>query len=365
MIPIQRLSLVLLAALAGCTTSRPADAPPSPIPGAKPVDHLIRPGEKHFAHLWQLTFGGENAEAYFSPDGTQLVYQRRGVDEDCDSIWVTPETRGEHRRISNGKGATTCSYFLPSGREIVYASTHAASPDCPPKPDFSEGYVWAIHPTFDIYAQDLVGGEPRLLIGGHGYDAEATVSPRGDRLVFTSTRSGDLELWTSDIEGGDIRQVTDAIGYDGGAFFSHDGEWLVFRTTAWTPGQEEAEQATYLELLRQWKIRPHSMEIHVVRPDGSDRRQVTRLGGANWAPYFFPDDQRILFSTNHHAQDDGPMNFDLFAIGVDGTGLERITHDESFDSFPMFSPDGRHLVFASNRGGSRPGETNLFLARWR
>lgn len=341
------------------------DSPAPPIPGAQRVDHLILPGEERFAELWQLTFSGENAEAYFSPDGKRLVYQRRAMDEVCDAIWVTPEAAGEHRRVSSGKGATTCAYFLPDGARVLYASTHAASPECPPKPDRSEGYVWAIYPSYDIYVQDLVGGEPRRILGGEGYDAEATVSPKGDRLVFTSTRSGDLELWTANLEGSELFQVTDSVGYDGGAFFSHDGEWLVFRSTAWTEGQEEAEQAAYRELLGRWKVRPSRMEIHVVRTDGSERRQVTRLGGANWAPYFFPDDSRILFASNHHTLASGGRRFNLFAVDADGQNLEQVTFEETFDSFPMFSPDGRWLVFGSNRGGKAQGETNLFLARWR
>lgn len=336
-----------------------------PFAGAVRVDHLILPGETRFEELWQLTFSGENAEAYFSPDGKRLVYQRRSMDEVCDAIWVTPEGAGEHRRVSSGQGATTCAYFLPDGKRVLYASTHAASPDCPPKPDRSEGYVWALYPTYDIYVQDLAGGAPRRILGGEGYDAEATVSPKGGRLVFTSTRSGDLELWTANLEGGELFQVTDAVGYDGGAFFSHDGERLVFRSTAWTEGQEDAEQAAYRDLLGRWKVRPSRMEIHVVRTDGSERKQVTRLGGANWAPYFFPDDSRILFASNHHTLASGGRRFNLFAVDVDGGNLEQVTFEETFDSFPMFSPDGRWLVFGSNRGGKVQGETNLFLARWR
>jgi len=226
------------------------------------------------------------------------------------------------------------------------------------------GYTWAIYPEYDIYVQELASGEARPLVTGPGYDAEATVSPRGDRIVFTSTRSGDIELWTCDLEGGDLRQVTDEVGYDGGAFFSHDGEWLVFRTTAFDEADPEGDRSRYRELLTNDLIRPHSMEIMVVRPDGTERRQVTQLGQANWAPYFFPDDQRILFCSNHHSTGGGRMNFDLFAIDLDGGDLERVTFDEDFDSFPMFSPDGRYLAFASNRGGAKTGDTNLFIAEW-
>ena len=161
-------------------------------------------------------------------------------------------------------------------------------------------------------------------------------------------------------------QVTDELGYDGGAFYSHSGEWLVFRSTAFTPGLEEQEKATYRELLANWKVKPGKMEIMIVRPDGTERTQVTNLGGANFAPYFFPDDSRIMFSTNHHDLDnEGMLNFDLFAVNPDGEELERITTYEGFDCFPMFSPNGRYLAFSSNRGNSNPGETNIFIAEWR
>jgi hypothetical protein len=337
----------------------------SPIPGAQRADHLIQPGEEHFAHLWKLTAGGENAEGYFSFDGDRLVLQRKPPGAGCDRIFVTHRHTGELLPVSSGRGATTCAYFLPGDRSVIFASTQRHVDDCPPPLDFSQGYVWAVHPEYDLWVHDLATGEERSLTEEWGYDAEATVSPRGDRIVFTSTRSGDLELWTCDLDGSNPVQVTDAIGYDGGAFFSHDGKRLVFRSTQFTPGKEAEEQATYRALLADWKVRPQAMEIMLIDADGSNRTQLTHLGGASFAPYFFPDDRRVIFSTNHHAGGGGAGNFDLFAIGVDGEGLERITTYDGFDSFPMFAPDGAHLVFASNRGGEVPGETNLFVAQWR
>lgn len=337
----------------------------SPIAGARPCDDLISPGEKHFAHLFQLTSGIENAaEAYWNGASNRLTMQVTTAPGSCDQIFVT-SARGTLERISNGRGLTTCSYFLPGDQSVLYASTHAFQLDCPAKPDPSQGYTWRVHPEFDIYVHDLATGREQALTSEWGYDAEATVSPKGDRIVFTSSRSGDLELWTCDIDGGHLKQVTDAAGYDGGAFFSHSGEELVFRSTTFTPGKETEEIAAYRTLLKSWLVRPTRMEIMLTKSDGTGRRPLTHLGKANWAPYFFPDDSRVIFATNHHNDKPGMPNFDLFAIDVDGRNLEPITTYAEFDSFPMFSPDGRFLVFASNRGGTRQGETNLFLAEWR
>jgi len=358
------IGALLLGACAS-TSDGPSDAPPvCPIPGAVPADELIRPGETHFKHLWRLTFDGENAEAYWNPAGDRLCFQRRWDGVDCDRIFVTSPDGSEPRQISDGRGATTCSYFLPDGRHVLYGSTGAAHEDCPPKPDHSMGYVWPFYPEYEINVQDLETGEEQLLVSGPGYDAEATVSPTGDRIVFTSTRSGDIELWTCAIDGSDLKQATNELGYDGGAFFSHDGEWLVFRTTEFSEEDPEGDRQRYRDLLASHMVRPHSMEVYVIRADGTGRRQVTDLGRANWAPYFFPDDSRIIFCSSHTWTGEGPMNFDLWAIGVDGENLERITYEESFDSFPMFSPDGRYLAFGSNRGGVKQGDTNLFIAEW-
>lgn len=355
---------------AGCAALEET-TPTTPIAGGVPVDHLIQPGEEHFAHLWQLTNGGENAEAYWSFAGDRLVFQRRQPDVgiECDRIFVTG-AGAQTTQVSNGRGVTTCAFFLPGDDAVLFGSTHGHHERCPPPPDRSQGYVWVLHPEYDIYVQALEGGEPRPLVDGWGYDAEATISPLGDQIVFTSTRSGDIELWTCDIDGSNQRQVTDAPGYDGGAFHSHDGTRLIFRSTVFTPGAEEEELADYRRLLAQWLVRPSRMEIMIVDVDGTNRGQVTSLGKANFAPYFFPDDSRIIFATNHHDDRRPALGFDLFAMDLDGGHLEQITfYDEGrgkqFDSFPMFSPDGRYLAFSSNRGSGPAGDTNVFIAEWR
>ncbi|MFT7678773.1 MAG: TolB protein [Planctomycetota bacterium] len=371
---LTRSSSVALAAilLTACQSTGDSNQAELPVAGAVPSDDLIQPGEERFfKHLWQVTWGGENAEAYWSFDGTRLVMQSRRPKEgiDCDQIFTTSASGGGTEMVSTGKGVTTCAYFLPGDDQVVYASTHGAHDDCPAPPDRSEGYVWALHPEYDIWVTDLSDGSQRPLITGYGYDAEATVSPTGDRMVFTSTRSGDVELWTCNIDGSDQTMVTDVPGYDGGAFFSHDGKRLVFRTTAFTPGKEQAELADYRRLLKQNLVRPSKMEIYTCAADGTERQQITALGGANFAPFFTPDDSHIVFSTNHHDGGRPALNFDIFMIPASGGEAIQVTHFDAgrgkqFDSFPMFSPNGRYMAFASNRGDGESGETNVFIAEW-
>ncbi len=359
------LSLILLLAACGPTTPETEEATESTAAVDPAADTLGYPQEIHLRHIRQLTFGGDNAEAYFSFDDRRLVFQSNysewGVE--CDQIFTMPVTgiQGEQpTMISTGKGRTTCSFFMPGDTAILYASTHLAAEECPEVPRVVNGkYVWGIFEGYDIFVADLQGNIVRQLTDEPGYDAEATLSPDGSKIVFTSMRTGDLELYTMNTDGSNVQQVTDALGYDGGAFFSPDGRQLIFRASR---PQTPEEQATYKELLAQGLVQPSDMEIFVCDVDGSNLRQVTDLGGANWAPYFHPSGERILFSSNHHTE--SGRQFNIFAINLDGTGLEQITYDGVFDAFPMFSYDGKHLVFSSNRnnGGSR--STNIFVAEW-
>ena len=317
-------------------------------------------GEHHLANLRQLTFEGQNAEAYFSGDGEQLVFQRQVGDSTCDQQYVIGVDGTGLTRVSQGIGRTTCGYFLPGDRRLLYSSTHHADSACPPRPDFTRGYVWALY-DYDVYTAAPDGADLRRLTDSPGYDAEATVSPDGARIVFTSTRDGDLDIYTMRTDGTDVRRLTTTPGYDGGPFFSPDGSQIVYR--AWHP-ESEKELADYQSLLAERLVRPSRMEIWVMNADGSNQRQVTRLGGANFAPYFHPDGERVIFASNHHNDDPRSRNFDLFLVRLDGSGLEQVTTHGEFDGFPMFSPDGRRIVFASNRHGSVPGETNLFVADW-
>ncbi len=316
------------------------------------------PDEKHLRNIKQLTFGGENAEAYFSADGKQLIFQSTRDGRECDQIYTMDADGSNVRMISTGEGRTTCAYFLPKDNRALYSSTHLGSKACPPRPDFSRGYVWAVYPEFDIFTARLNGSDLKRLTTTTGYDAETTIA-RDGKLVFTSTRDGDLDIYTMDANGTNVRRLTNELGYDGGPFWSNDGKQIVYR--AHHP-QDEKEKADYIALLKQNLIRPTRLEIWVMNADGSNKRQVTNNGKANFAPFFFPDGKRIIFSSN--MDDPKGRNFDLYKINVDGTGLERITTHETFDGFPMFSPDGKKLVFASNRNAAARGDTNIFIADW-
>lgn len=329
--------------------------------GTAAHDGLIFPGERHFAEVRQLTFEGENsAEGYFSFNEKKIVFQATRDTFQCDQIYIMNTDGTGKRLVSTGKGRTTCAYFLPGDRHILYSSTHHYDEACPPPPDFSKGYVWAVYETFDIFVADTSGRIIKQLTDTPGYDAEATVSPDGKKIVFTSMRNGDLDIYVMDIDGGNVKQLTHELGYDGGPFFSRDSKKIVYR--AYHPRTPE-EIADYKSLLEQNLIRPNNLEIWVMDADGSNKRQITNNGAANFAPFFHPDGQRIIFSSNVGSQNG--RNFDLWMVHIDGTGLEQITYFDSFDGFPMFSRDGRKLIFASNRNGRHPRQTNLFLATWK
>lgn len=329
----------------------------SQTPSSKTAD-LLLPQEKHLRNIRQLTFGGENAEAYFSADGRKLIFQSTRDGRGCDQIYSMNIDGSDVRMISTGAGRTTCAFFSPDGKRMLYSSTHLGAKECPPRPDFSQGYVWALYPSFDLFTAKPDGSDLKQLTKTPGYDAETTISRKG-KLVFTSMRDGDLDIYTMDPDGKNVKRLTNKLGYDGGPFWSYDGKQIVYR--AHHP-QSEAEKADYLALLKQNLIRPTTLEIMVMNADGSQKRQVTRLKKASFAPFFFPDGKRIIFATN--VADPRGRDFDLYMINVDGSGMERITFSDTFDGFPMFSPDGKKLVFASNRNAAARGDTNIFIADW-
>lgn len=323
--------------------------------------------EKHLKNLRQLTFGGDNAEAYFSPDGKNLSFQSNNKKWglECDQIFdlniekASKDSTYKPPRISNGLGRTTCSYYMPNGKDILFASTHLGSHACPATEIIKGKYLWGVFGDFDIFVASKNGKLKKQLTHTEGYDAEATISPKGDKIVFTSTRSGDLELWTMNIDGTNQKQITHQLGYDGGAFFSPDGKKIVYRASHPTSDSEIVE---YKTLLAKGLVAPTHMEIFTCNVDGSDVKQITNLGKANWAPYFHPMGNKIVFSSNHQAE--RGFNFQLYMINIDGTGLEQITSESNFNAFPMFSPDGKKLVFSSNRNNGNTRDTNLFIADW-
>ncbi len=330
-------------------------------------DELRYPEEKHLKNIRQITFGGDNAEAYWSKDDSKLVFQAKNKEwgVSCDQIFVmdASENFKDHKpkMVSTGLGRTTCSYYMPDGKHIIYASTHLGGNDCPPEPKkrADHRYVWPVYESFDIFMTDESGKLIKQLTNTPGYDAEATISPQGDKIVFTSMRSGDLELYTMDLDGSNVHQVTDQLGYDGGAFFSPDGTKLIFRASR---PQTAEEIKVYKELLAEGLVQPTQMELYICDVDGSNLKKITDLGNANWAPFFHPSGEKVIFCSNHKSKRGFPFN--LWMVNIDGTGLEQITYDDTFDSFPMFSNDGKKIVFASNRfnGGNR--DTNLFIADW-
>jgi Tol biopolymer transport system component len=355
-------TLVVAAFACGCSPApNPSPAPSggTAAPSATAVRVEAEPGETRLTNIRRLTNGGENAEAYFSRDGHWLTFQSTRDGRTCDQQYIMRTDGSELRRISNGAGKTTCGYFFAGDRKLFFASTHAHGEACPVRPDPSQGYVWGLD-KFDIYTVDRDGGNLQRLTRENVYTAEATLSPDGRTIVFTSLKDGDLDIYTMNVDGSNVRRLTTMPGYDGGPFFSPDGKQIVYR--AYHP-TDSTELRTYRELLRREMVRPNRMEIWVMNADGTGQRQVTQLGGANFAPFFTPDGRRIIFSSNH--KNPRSRNFDLYLVNTDGTGLEQVTTNDDFDGFPQFSPDGRQLVWASNRHDARPGETNIFIADWK
>lgn len=333
------------------------------------TDTLQYPEEKHFRNLQQLTFGGDNAEAYFSPDSKWLIFQRTNPKEGiaCDQMFIgkVPELPGEvfePKMISNGKGRTTCGFFTKDGKHIIYASTHKGGDACPPVPDrskYGNKYIWPLYESFDIYMADLNGKIVKQLTNSPRYDAEATISPDGKQMLFTSLRDGDLDLYIMQLKSGKVKRITNQLGYDGGAWFSPDGSKIIWRASR---PKTEAEIKEYKDFLAQNLVAPTNMEVWTANSDGSNPKQVTQLGQANWAPAFLPDSKRIIFASNHEYKRGFPFN--LYTMNEDGTDITKISRDKGFDAFPMFSPNGKKIVFCSNRNNGGTRDTNIFIADW-
>jgi Tol biopolymer transport system component len=334
-----------------------------------PADTIHFENEDHFANVRQLTFGGDNAEAYFSYDGKYLIYQKSNSKEGiaCDQIWMgkIPTSSSEAfipKLVSTGMGRTTCPYFYPGGKYILYGSTHLGGKECPPVPDrkkYGNKYIWPVYASFDIFKADTNGRIVKRLTKTPGYDAEATISPKGDRMVFTSMRDGDLDLYTMDLNGKKIKRITNSLGYDGGAWFSPDGKKIIWRASR---PKTAAEIKEYKELLAENLVAPTNMEVWIANADGSGAKQVTNLAQANWAPNFTPDGQHFIFCSNHEYKRGFPFN--MYLANLDGSDIKKISRDKGFDAFPVFSPDGKKIVFCSNRNNGGTRDTNIFIADW-
>jgi TolB protein len=333
------------------------------------ADTLGYPDETHLKNIQQLTFGGDNAEAYWSFDGKWIVFQRTQPKEGvmCDQMFIgkvpkKPGDKFEYRMISTGKGRTTCGFFTKDGKHIIYASTHLGADTCPPVPDrrkYGNKYIWPLYESFDIFLADLDGRIVKQLTNAKGYDAEATLSPDGTKMIYTSDKNGDIDLYIMDLATGAEKQITNTLGYDGGAWFSPDGKKLIWRASR---PKTDAEIKEYKQFLSEHLVAPTNMEVFISNADGSDPKQVTKFGQANWAPAYMPDNKRIIFASNHEYPRGFPFN--LYTINEDGTQLQKISRDKGFDAFPMFSPDGKKIVFCSNRNNGGTRDTNVFIADW-
>jgi Tol biopolymer transport system component len=333
------------------------------------ADTVQYPSETHLQNIQQLTFGGDNAEAYFSFDGKWIIFQRTQPKDGlmCDQIFIgkvpKPGEKFTYKMVSTGKGRTTCGAFLKDGKHIIYASTHLGADTCPPVPDrknYGNKYIWPLYDSYDIFMADLSGKIVKQLTHSKGYDAEATISPDGKKMLYTSDKDGDIDLYMMDLQTGKEKQVTNTLGYDGGSWFSPDGKKIIWRASR---PKTEAEIKEYKDLLAENLVAPTNMEVYVANVDGSDVKQVTTFGQANWAPYFMPDNKRIIFASNHEYKRGFPFN--LYTINEDGSNLQKVSHDNGFDAFPMFSPDGKKLIFCSNRNNGGTRDTNVFIADWK
>ena len=331
-------------------------------------DTLLYPGETHFKNIQQLTFGGDNAEAYFSFDRKWIIFQRTSVKDGipCDQMFIGKVPKAgekfQYHIVSTGKGRTTCGAFLKNGSQLIYASTHLAAVACPPVPDrkkYGNRYIWPLYDSYDIFLSDYNGKIIKQLTTSKGYDAEGTISPDGKQMIYTSTKDGDIDLYVMHLKSGKEKKITSQLGYDGGAWFSPDGKKIIWRASR---PKTETEIKEYKELLSEGLVAPTNMEIWVADADGSNAKAITSFGQANWAPTFMPDSKRIIFASNHEYKRGFPFN--LYTINGEGSNLAKISRDNGFDAFPTFSTDGKKILFSSNRNNGGTRDTNVFLADW-
>lgn len=326
-------------------------------PDSAPI--ASHPKEKRLRNVRQLTFGGQNAEAYWSADGETIVFQTRQPEWPDEQIAIMNADGSAKKLVSTGKGRCTCSYLTPDGKWLYFSSTHSVNEGAQKPVDMSKGYVWMVNPEFSLYRSRPDGSNLELILNKGSYVAETTISSAKPEMFFTAAFEGDLELYRSDLKGKNIKRLTHNVGYDGGPFVSWDGNWVVYRRYSL---KEQSEFDEYRSLLKENLVRPSKLEVWLMDRNGKGNRQVTSLGCASFAPFLHPDNQRIIFASNFG--DKKNREFELWMIRTDGSKLERVTYAPDFDGFPMFSRDGKQVVWASNRNGKVRGETNIFVADW-
>jgi TolB protein len=302
----------------------------------------------YLSNIRQVTEGFVKAgEGYFSPDQQTIIYQAVTAEYPFYQIYAQPFAGGRPRLVSTGKGRTTCAYFSPDGRHIVYASSHLdphldqteADERKRQAEDAASGrrrrYDWVFDPYMDIFRADLDGSNLVRLTDAPGYDAEGAYSPDGKQIAFCSTRDGDPDIYLMNADGSNVRQITNEPGYDGGPFISPDGRWIVYRTD---------------------RKQKEMLQIHCIGIDGKNDVALTDNVGVNWAPYWHPTKPFIIWAGADHSDPTKRPNYDLWIMPyeihdgkIKGGEVHRVTDHPSADVLPVFSPDGKRLMWTSNR----------------
>jgi Tol biopolymer transport system component len=317
---------------------------------------------RYLSNVRQVTDRFERAgEGYFSPDGQTIIYQAIPPGYPFYQIYTQSLQGNLIKLISTGRGRTTCSYFSPDGKRVLFASSHL-DPNLTETEEAERArqaelarrgerprYVWDFDPYMDIFEADLSGRILRRLTDTPGYDAEGAYSADGQWIAFCSMRDGDPDIYVMRSDGTDVRQLTNAPGYDGGPFISPDGKWIVFRS--------DRKKADYLQ-------------IYVISFDGKYEKALTDNEGVNWGPYWHPREPYLIWSSADHSRPDVRPNYDLWLARYHVTNGEfvidpplRITDHPAADVLPVFSPDGRQLLWTSTRTKDRSSQ--LFLADFR
>jgi len=310
----------------------------------------------------QLSFQGDNGEAYFNSDDSKVIFQSKRNNNNCDKLYIVDINGNNLTEFVANDGAFTCAYFSLDDRYIFFSSTMHLGSECPEiyKDPNPRKYIWPLR-DYEIFRYD--NGAVKQLTNYSGYNAETTTHPFEEKVIFTSLRDGDINLFEMDYNGENVKQITSEYGYDGGAFYSPNGENIVWR--AWYPTSDE-EISMWKNNLAKKFIESVPLDIYVAKNDGSEKQRLTSNGATNWAPSWHPDGKHIVFSSN---MDDWRedynaygSNFELYMINIATKTLTRLTNNDTFDSFSVFSKNGKKIVFSSNRDAENPRNTNIFIA---